>query len=128
MVHAYGARVTHHCCGSSRALIPRFIACGMDALQTIQPQAKGMSPYELKTEFAGKIVLHGGVDVQGWLQRAAPAEIRAEAHRLMDEVGCGGGFILAPCHQIQPDTPLPNVLALYEAVAERRGASVMRDG
>ena len=46
MVHSFGAKVTHHCCGSSRKLIPRFIACGMDALQTIQPQAAGMDPYE----------------------------------------------------------------------------------
>ncbi|MBM3892716.1 MAG: hypothetical protein FJ388_26660 [Verrucomicrobia bacterium] len=126
MIHSYGAKVSHHCCGSSRALIPRFIACGMDALQTIQPQAAGMNPYELKAEFAGRIVFHGAVDVQGWLQRATPAEIRTEVHRLMDEVGRGGGFIIAPCHQLQPDTPLENVLALYDAIAERRGRTIRR--
>jgi uroporphyrinogen decarboxylase len=125
MVHSHGAKVSHHCCGSSRRLIPQFIACGMDALQTIQPQAAGMNPYELKAEFAGRIVLHGAVDVQGWLQRATAGEIRAEINHLMDEVGRGGGFILAPCHQIQPDTPLENVLALYEAVAQRRGRSIL---
>lgn len=124
MVHSYGAKVSHHCCGSSRMLIPHFIACGMDSLQTIQPQAQGMNPYELKTEFSGKITLHGAVDVQGWLQRATPADIRKEVHDLIDKVGKGGGYILAPCHQIQPDTPLENVLAVYEAVAERRGRSI----
>ena len=79
MIHSYGAKVSHHCCGSSRALIPRFIRCGMDALQTIQPQAAGMDPYELKRDFAGQIALHGAVNVQGWLQRAMP-----------DEIGAGG--------------------------------------
>ncbi len=121
LVHSYGAKVTHHCCGSSRQLIPDFIECGMDALQTIQPQAQGMDPYDLKREFNGRIVLHGAVDVQGWLQRASPQEIEAEINRLMDEVGQGGGFVLAPCHYIQPDTPVENALALYEAVAKRRG-------
>ena len=121
LVHSYAAKVTHHCCGSCRKLIPQFIGCGMDALQTIQPQAAGMNPYELKAEFAGQIVLHGAVDVQGWLQRATPAEIGREMNHLMDEVGRGGGFILAPCHHIQPDTPLENVLAMYDAVAQRRG-------
>jgi uroporphyrinogen decarboxylase len=125
-VHSHGAKITHHCCGSSRQLIPQFIDCGMDSLQTIQPQAKDMNPYQLKTEFAGRIVLHGAVDVQGWLQRATPADIRAEVHQLIDEVGHGGGFLLAPCHNIQPDTPLENVLALYDAVAERRGTSIRR--
>jgi len=125
MVHAFGAKVTHHCCGSSRALIPRFIECGMDALQTIQPQAEGMDPYELKAEFAGRIVLHGAVDVQGWLQQARPEDVHAEVNRLCDEVGRGGGFLLAPCHNIQPDTPTENVLALYEAMAQRRGHSIL---
>ncbi len=121
MVHGHGAKITHHCCGSSRGLIPRFIECGMDSLQTIQPQAEGMDPYELKAEFAGRITLHGAVDVQGWLQRATPQEIEQEVDRLMDEVGAGGGFIISPCHQIQPDTPLENVLALYRTILRRRG-------
>jgi uroporphyrinogen decarboxylase len=124
LAHAFGAKVSHHCCGSSRALIPRFIRCGMDALQTIQSQAAGMNPYELKKEFAGKIALHGSVDVQGWLQRATPAEIEAEVNRLMDEVGAGGGFILAPSHHLQPDTPIENVLAVYRTVAKRRGVAI----
>ena len=124
MVHSYGAKVTHHCCGSSRALIPRFVACGMDALQTIQPRAAGMDPYELKAEFAGQIALHGAVDVQGWLQRSTPETIRREVNRLMDEVGRGGGYLLSPSHHIQPDTPLANVLTVYRTVAERRGRSI----
>jgi uroporphyrinogen decarboxylase len=121
LVHSFGAKISHHCCGSSRALIPRFIECGMDALQTIQPQAVGMNPYELKRDFGGRIALHGAVDVQGWLQRSTPTEIAAEVNRLMDEVGRGGGYILAPSHHIQPDTPLENVLAVYQTVARRRG-------
>lgn len=122
LVHAFGARVTHHCCGSSRGLFPNFIACGMDAVQTIQTRAAGMDPYELKAEFGDRIALHGAVDVQGWLQHATPEGIEREVHRLIDEVGAGGGYILGPSHNIQPDTPLENVLAIYRAVARRRGA------
>jgi uroporphyrinogen decarboxylase len=79
-----------------------------------------MNPYELKRNFAGKITLHGAVDVQGWLQRSTPNVIEAEVDRLMAEVGSGGGFILAPSHHIQPDTPLQNVLAVYRAAAKSR--------
>ncbi len=120
MVHTYGAKVTHHCCGSSRALIPRFVELGMDAVQTIQPQAAGMNPYELKKEFHGQLVLHGGVDVQGWLQATEPKEIQAEIRSLMDVVGKDGGYIMSPSHHIQPDTPLENVLAFYEAATANR--------
>ena len=125
MVHSHGAKVTHHCCGSSRALFPRFIDLGMDSIQTIQPRAAGMDPYSLKAEFGSRICLHGAVDVQGWLQRSRPEEIRREVHRLMDEVGRGGGYILAPSHNLQPDTPIDNVLAVYTAVAERRGGPTL---
>ncbi len=124
LVHSFGAKVTHHCCGSSRALIPQFLACGMDALQTIQRQAAGMDPYDLKREFGGRLVLHGAVDVQGWLQHASVPEIEQEVDRLMDEVGLGGGFVLGPCHHVQPDTPVENVLAVYRTVARRRGRSL----
>lgn len=120
LVHSFGAKVSHHCCGSSVELIPRFIENNMDALQTIQPQAHGMNPYELKRDFGDRLVLHGAVDVQGWLQRANLGEVEQEVNRLMDEVGRNGGFILGPCHNIQPDTPMENVLALYSAVAKRR--------
>jgi uroporphyrinogen decarboxylase len=39
-------------------------------------------------------------------------------------VGAGGGFILAPSHHIQPDTPLENVLTVYRTVAKRRGTKM----
>ena len=48
LAHAHGAKVTHHCCGSSRALIPRFIQCGMDALQTIQTAGRGNEPLRIE--------------------------------------------------------------------------------
>ena len=121
LAHSHGARISHHCCGSSLDLIPRFIEIGMDALQTIQAQAAGMNPYELKKKFGGEITLHGAVDVQGWLQRSTPDQIEQEILRLMEEVGAGGGYILSPCHNIQPDTPTENVLAVYRTIARYRG-------
>jgi uroporphyrinogen decarboxylase len=120
LVHSFGAKVTHHSCGSTRDLIPRFIELGMDALQTIQPQAEGMSPYALKRDFAGRLVLHGGVDVQGWLQRATIDEIADEIRRLQRGVGAGGGYIMSPSHNMQPDTPIENVLAFYRSATADR--------
>ena len=121
LAHSYGARITHHSCGSTRELIPCFIELGMDGLQTIQARAEGMDPYDLKRDFGGRLVLHGAVDVQGWLQRATPDEVERGVERLMDEVGAGGGYLLGPSHNIQPDTPIENVLTVYRTVARRRG-------
>jgi len=124
MVHSYGAKVSHHSCGSTVKLFPRFIEIGMDALQTIQPKASGMDPYELKKKFGERITLHGAVDVQGWLQKASASEIRREIFRLSEEVGVGGGYILSPSHNFQPDTPIENVLSVYRSIFEFRGMTV----
>jgi uroporphyrinogen decarboxylase len=64
------------------------------------------------------------VDAQGFLQHASAAEVAREVERLMDEVGAGGGYILASSHNFQPDTPVENVLAVYETVARRRGTKL----
>ena len=121
LVHSFGAKVTHHCCGSSRALIPRFIACGMDALQTIQPPAAGMNPYGLKRDFGGKLALHGAVDVQGWLQQADAAGDRTEVNRLMDEVGAAAGISSAPATNSSPTRRSKTCSTVYRTVAHRRG-------
>ncbi len=63
------------------------------------------------------------MDVQGWLQQANADEIEKGVNRLMDEVGRGGGYILGPSHNFQPDIPVENVLAVYRTVAKRRGKS-----
>ena len=42
----------------------------------------------------------------------------AEARRRIRELGVGGGYILAPTHDLQSDTPVENVLALFEAARQ----------
>jgi uroporphyrinogen decarboxylase len=47
--------------------------------------------------------------------------VENEVSRCIDTLGPGGGYILGPSHNIQPDVPLRNILALYEA-ARRHGS------
>jgi len=125
MVHHYGAKVVHHCCGSSVELWPRFIEIGMDALQTIQPTAEGMDPFMLKKQYGRQITLYGAIDVQGWLQHAACSEIEEYLRRLTHEVGKDGGLVCSPSHFLQPDIPLSNVICTYETLARLRGKKVL---
>ena len=41
-----------------------------------------------------------------------------QPEEIIEEVGKGGGFILAPTHATQPDTPPENMLAMYEAAVD----------
>jgi uroporphyrinogen decarboxylase len=70
----------------------------------------------LKAEHGSALCFHGGVDNQFTLPFGTPNDVRAEVKWLKSSLGGDGtGYILAPCHNLQAITPLPNILALYEA-------------
>lgn len=118
LAHEFGIKVMHHTCGSVRELIPDFIECGLDILQSIQPKARNMDLAELKREFGRDLCFHGGVDIQELLPRGKPEAIRQDVKRLMEAGSTGGGYILCTAHNILPDVPIENILALYEACVE----------
>ena len=114
--HKYKARVMLHSCGSTRLMWPQFIEAGVDIYDTVQPEAKDMNPEELKAEFGDRICFHGTMSTQKTLPFGTPDDVKAEVRHRIKTVGKNGGFILAPAHNIQPDTPVENIIAMYEAV------------
>jgi uroporphyrinogen decarboxylase len=114
MVHRYGARTMMHSCGSVRALVPRLIEVGLDILDVVQVKAAGMDIRELRSEFGHRLAFRGTVCVQTTLPSGTPDDVRSEVN-LRKELFPDGGVIVGPTHTIQPDTPLENILALYEA-------------
>ncbi len=109
-------KIAWHSCGSIFPIIEDFIEIGLDILNPVQPRAKDMEPERLKKKFGGDLVFFGGIDVQSLLPFGAPEKIRAEVIRIIDILGKDGGYIVAPAHNIQDDTPVANILALFEAV------------
>ena len=67
----------------------------------------------LKAEYGDKVVLHGAMDNQQTLPFGSTEDVRAEVRENLDTLG-PGGYILAPCHNIQPITPTENILAMYD--------------
>ena len=112
---SYGQRIMYHTCGAVRRLIPDFIDLGVDILNPLQISAKDMEPEGLKQDFGRDLCFHGGLDIQTVLSQGTPDQVRAEVERLCDALGAGGGFILAPTNNVMPETPVENVVALYEA-------------
>jgi uroporphyrinogen decarboxylase len=116
-VHSGGAHVWMHLCGNITAILPDLIDIGLNVLNPVQPQA--MDVKDLSREFGGKVCFHGGVDVQGTMIRGSQEDVRREAHELVDLFGSfNGGYIGGTSHSIMPETPLDNVIALYEAFIE----------
>lgn len=118
LAHRHGIRVMHHTCGSVAALIPDFIECGLDILQSLQPQAAGMDLATLCREYGRDLCFHGGLDIQGVLPHGTPAQVRQHVQRQILAAGAAGGYILCTAHNLQPDTPTANIVALFEAAEE----------
>ncbi|MCZ7546833.1 MAG: uroporphyrinogen-III decarboxylase-like protein [Anaerolineae bacterium] len=114
LVHEARAFVFHHSDGAIRRIIPDMIEAGIDILNPIQWRTKGMDRAALKRDVGDRVVFHGGMDNQYALPFGTVAEVRQEVRDNLRILGEGGGYILAPCHNIQSNTPLENIVALYE--------------
>ncbi len=121
LAHGAGAWVFHHSDGAIRPIIPEMIAAGIDILNPIQWRCPGMDRAGLKAAFGDRIVFHGAVDNQYTLPFGTTAEVRAEVIENLEILGSGGGYIPAPCHNVQANTPPENIVAMYEACREYTG-------
>ncbi|MEM3194457.1 MAG: uroporphyrinogen decarboxylase family protein [Candidatus Bathyarchaeia archaeon] len=113
LAHHYSVYVFFHSDGAIREIIPDMIRAGIDILNPIQWRCRGMDREELKREFGGKVVFHGGMDNQQTLPFGSEEDVRREVRDNIRILGADGGYILAPCHNIQPITPIKNILAMY---------------
>ena len=113
--HQAGAFVFHHNDGNIQRILPDMVAAGIDLLNPIQWRADGMDRQALKQAYGDRLVFHGAMDNQYTLPFGSRAEVEQEVLDNLSFLGAGGGYILAPCHNIQPITPVENVIAMYEA-------------
>jgi uroporphyrinogen decarboxylase len=123
-VHDAGKRVLTHCCGSVADIMPDIIEVGLDVLESVQPEARGMDPYALKRQYGDQITFWGGLGSQSTIPFGTPDEIRTEVARLCQEMGRGGGYILTPAKALQPETPTENAAAVVESFLAQFGITL----
>jgi len=111
---SFGIKVMYHSDGAVMEAIPGLLDMGIDILDPIQLSAEGMDPSILKAKYGDKLSFHGGIDVQSVLPKKTPEEVRRFVRNLKEILGRNGGYIIAPSHAIQPDTPIENILAAFE--------------
>lgn len=120
-VKRHGKPVLYHSCGSVYSFLPDLIDIGIDALNPVQVSAARMDTACLKREFGRDLAFWGGIDTQRVLSRGTPAEVREEVRRRIADLASGGGYVLCAVHNIQPEVPPENVVAMYEAALEFGG-------
>ncbi len=105
-----------HCCGSVHGILPAMIDAGVDIFDVVQTSARSMDLQNLYRLYGKDICFHGAVDVQRLLVFGSPQEVKDEVRKIIDLWGMRGGIVVAPSHEALPETPLENVLAIYEQV------------
>lgn len=110
----YQKPVMYHCDGAIAPLIPELIELGIDVLNPLQTDARGMEPLNLKEEFGDRICFHGGIDIKTTLPSGSAQDVQTEVKKRIKVLGVDGGYILAGSHHIQPNTPIENIFAMYD--------------
>jgi uroporphyrinogen decarboxylase len=119
--------LAYHTCGSVRPFVDELIEMGVQILNPIQVTARGMDAAWLKRTYGHRLAFCGGVDQREVLPHGTPGDVAQEVRRRIGELGPGGGYVLAPTHDIQADTPVENVLAVFQA-ARRWGVYAEMSG
>jgi uroporphyrinogen decarboxylase len=115
LIKRYDALSMHHSCGSVVDIIPDMIDSGLDVLQSLQPEAKGMSIGDLKSKFGKQLCFQGGISIQKTMPYGSVEDVRHEVKKIAETFKSDGGYIFCTSHNIQADTPTENILALMEA-------------
>ncbi len=111
-----------HSCGSIYDLIPDLIDAGFDCINPIQTNCRNMNPATLKREFGKDITFWGGgCDTRTILNDATPQQVQEHVLERLDILSPGGGFIFCAIHNILPEVPPENIIAMFSAVDKFNG-------
>ena len=112
-----GLHLFLHSCGSVVDIIPDLIEAGVEILNPVQTSARGMDPAFLKREFGRDLTFWGGgCDTQHVLPEGTPEEVRRHVSERIASFSPGGGFVFCQVHNILPNVPPENVVAMYDGV------------
>lgn len=109
------AKLFYHCCGSMHPYLKDLIEIGVDIINPVQVSARGMDTKELKNTYGKNLVFWGAIDTQRIMPYGSVKDVESEVARRIDDLAYGGGYVLSAVHNIQPDVPPENVIAMVTA-------------
>ena len=111
-----------HSCGAVETFMSHLIEAGFDIINPVQCSAAGMEPKKLKERYGDRLVFWGGgVDTQKTLPFGQPDQVRAEVLERCEVFSPDGGFMFNSVHNLQANTPVENIVAMFDAVREFNG-------
>lgn len=114
VIKSYGKKIIYHSCGAITPVISNIVGNGVNILNPLQPRAKGIDFKKIKETWGDKLVFHGGIDIQYTMPKGTPEEVQEEVKHAVSTLGKDGGYILTTAHFMQNDTPVENIIAMYD--------------
>jgi uroporphyrinogen decarboxylase len=113
------AKTMLHCCGSIYALMTDLVEAGYDVINPVQTSCRDMEPERLKREFGKDVCFWGGgCDTRSVINRGTPSQVKEHVKQRLEIFSPGGGFVFNTVHNILPEVPPQNVVAMFEAIDE----------
>jgi len=112
------APVMWHTCGSVVDVIDDLHEIGVTCLNPVQTTAARMEARSLKEKFGDRMAFWGGIDTMTVLNHGSAEDVQREVRSKINSLAPGGGYMLNPTHNVQPDVPVENLLAMIEAGLE----------
>ena len=107
-----------HSDGDVSSIVADVAEIGFEILDPVQPEC--MDPAVVKRQAGERLTLHATISSQQTLPYGTPEDVGREVRLRFETCGGGGGLILSPNNVVQPDVPLANLTALYDAIQECR--------
>jgi uroporphyrinogen decarboxylase len=118
-IHALSpAKILFHSCGSIGEIIGDLVDLGVDVINPVQVSAENMQTKELKRKWGDRMSFWGAIDTHRVLPYGNRSEVEQEVERRIEDLGTGGGYVLCAVHNIQPDVPAENIIAMYKHARE----------
>ncbi len=118
LAKSYNMPIMLHTCGSSSWSYEEYLAAGVTSFDTLQPEAHNMNPEYLIEHFGKRASFHGGISTTNQLSFGSVEDVENHVKHTLEVMKPGQGYFLAPAHSIQDNSPLENVLAMYETGAK----------
>jgi uroporphyrinogen decarboxylase len=115
-----GGRLVWHCDGDVRPIIPDVLKAGFAGLQGFQSEC-GMDLewiIDLRTRHGHPLLIFGPMSVTTVLPHGTPQDIRDEVNRAMRLCRDRASLVYFTSNTINPDVPLENLKAYFNAVLE----------
>lgn len=114
LASSFNIPVMIHTCGSSSWVYEKFIDMGIRAVDTLQPEAVNMAPKYLLDHFGGRLSFHGCIST-AMLATYTADEVTKLCRDTLKLLMPTNGYQFAPTHAIQDNTPVENLVRMYQA-------------